>query len=185
MPNLDFGTVSSVYELSFPSNVDENVKTGLFIEIQLCRSMFMEAAEGIGDGFDFLNMDATWAEPYHYTEPPPPSSTTSENTPLAEEQDPRDQHENPRNQNQTLLIITDWARTEAERLVSDSGTIDDHSTNAMLTAGEYFKKNMLQSAHLYTNHHVVFENVSRANVAWLDREEKWSTYVTGRLAEER
>ena len=55
----------------------------------------------------------------------------------------------------------------------------------MLTAGEYFKKNMLQTAHSHTNLYVVFENVSRANVAWLEKEEKWSTYVMGRLAEER
>ena len=59
VPNLDFGTVGSVYEPLFHSPVDGNVKTTLFIENQLCRSTFMEAAEGIGDGFDFLNIDDT------------------------------------------------------------------------------------------------------------------------------
>ena len=85
MPNPNFGTVSSVHELLFHSHVDENVKTGLFIEEQLSRSMFIDAAEGIGDGFDFLNKDATWAEPYHCAEAPPPSSAPLEATALAEQ----------------------------------------------------------------------------------------------------
>lgn len=182
IPNLDLGTVSSVYELSYHSEVDENIKTGLFIEKQICRSMFMEAAEGIGDGFDFLNMDATWAEPYHAIESPSPSSDASVSAAL-EKQDQRKQDE--KTQTQTLFIITDWTRPETERLISDTGRIEDHSTDGVLTAGKYFEKNMLQTADHYTNHHVAFENVSKANVAWLDRDEKWSTYVMRLLAEEQ
>ena len=84
IPNLDLDTVSSVYELSFHSDVDENIKTGLFIEKQLFRNTFMEAAQGMGDGFDFLNMDAAWAESYYAIECPSPSSGASEFTPLGE-----------------------------------------------------------------------------------------------------
>ena len=98
----------------------------------------MEAAEEIGDGFDFLNMDATWAEPYHDNESPSPSLAASESTALAEERGQRTQDEKP--QIQTLLIMTDWARTEAEKFVSDSGRIEDHSTSAVLTAGNILER---------------------------------------------
>ena len=84
IPNLDLDTVSSAYELSFHSDVDENIKTGLFIEKQRCRNTFMEAAQGMSDGFDFLNMDAAWAESYYAIECPSPSSGASEFTPLGE-----------------------------------------------------------------------------------------------------
>ena len=148
-PNLDFGTVSSMYELLFHSPVDENVKTGLFIEKQLCRGMFMETAEGIGDGFDFLNMDATWAEPYHCPETPSPSPSLaiSETTASAEEQHQQKRHETSRTQ--TLLIITDWAHPEAEKLVSDSGTIQDHGTNTTLTTGQYFKNHVSDGSSVH------------------------------------
>ena len=54
-----------------------------------------------------------------------------------------------------------------------------------MTVGEYFAKNILQTAHRYINPHVAFENVSKANVAWLDKEEKWSTYWMRLFAEEQ
>ena len=53
-----------------------------------------------------------------------------------------------------------------------------------MTAGEYFAKNLLQKASGYTNHHVIFENVSASIVQWLDKENKWSTYLARLLAEE-
>ena len=58
-----------------------------YIETQPCRSVFIEAAQGIGDGFDFLNMDATWAEQYHYPEAPNPLVNFTGLTAVAEEQD--------------------------------------------------------------------------------------------------
>ena len=182
MPNLDLGTTSSVYELTYNVPVDENARTGLFIEKQLCRSMFMDAAEGVGDGFDFLNLDAAWAEPYREIESPSVSSGGVESVGSGGQ----DQHEKEKSiPSQTLLIIADWTSPGTERLVSDSGRIDDHGTGGTLTAGEYFAKNMLQTADRYTTHRVAFENVSKVNVAWLDKEEKWSTYVARLLDEEQ
>ena len=141
----------------------------------------MDAAEDVGDGFEFLNLDAAWALPYHEIEVPTPSSDITDSTSSGEQ----NRHKkDKRSQPQTLLIIADWARSESERLISNSGKIDDHTNSGLLTAGEYFAKNMLQTADHYTNHRVVFENVSKVNVAWLDKEEKWSTYVARLLAEE-
>lgn len=48
-----------------------------------------------------------------------------------------------------------------------------------------FAKSILQTAYHYINPHVAFENVLKANVAWLVKEEKWSTYVMRLLAEEQ
>ena len=183
IPNLDLGTISSVYELTYDAPLNDEARTGLFIEKQLCRSIFMDAAEGVGDGFDFLNLDAAWVEPYCEIEPPSVSSAGGVESSGSGE---RDQHKGGKSiQSQTLLIIADWTSPETERLVSDCGRIDDHSTGGVLTAGEYFAKNILQTADRYTKHHVAFENVSEVNVAWLDKEEKWSTYVERLLAEEQ
>lgn len=69
-------------------------------------------------------------------------------------------------------------------MILDSDTIEDPSSSEDFTTGEYFVRDILQKANGYMKHHVAFENVSKANVEWLDKEEKWSTHAARLLAEE-
>ena len=158
--------MSSLYELSFDPTPSSDVKTGLAIEAQLCRSFFQDAAQAIGDGDSFLGMDAVWVEPY--------DPGLGDQTSRAKTTPP-----------QTLFVIISWASQNSETLVLSSGQISEPSSGGQsLTTGEYFAKNVLHLANRYTKNDVAFENVSAANVAWLDKEEKWSTYVARLLAEE-
>ena len=52
------------------------------------------------------------------------------------------------------------------------------------TAGGYFADEILQKASRYTKHQVIFENMTASNVAWLDKNEKWSVYVARLMADE-
>ena len=166
IPPLELGAVSSLYELSFDPTPNSDVKTGLAIETQLCRSFFQDAAQALGDGDSFLRMDAVWVEPYD------PGS--GDQTSQAKTIPPR-----------TLFVIICWASQNSETLVLSSPQISESSSgDQTLTTGEYFAKNILHLADRYTKNDVAFENVSAANVAWLDKEEKWSTYVARLLAEE-
>ena len=179
-PSLDLGAVSTLYELSFNSTPDADVKTGLSIETQLCRNFFLDAAHNVGeDGFPFLGMDATWVRRYD-TPSCSSSSPSSTTTDSAGEAFPegRIPEEN------VLLIILDWATQDAERMILDSGNIEESRGGQIVTTGEYFAKNLLQEASSYTKYHVIFENISASNVRWLDKEEKWSTYVGKLLAAE-
>ncbi len=185
MPSLELGAVSALHELSFNAAPDADLKTDLAIETQLCRNLFFDAAQGIGGGELFLGMDAIWMKRY---DPIPPPSSIS--TSLATSAPPATTDAavviNPDGspQPEILLVITEWATPDAEKAVLDSGQIQDSHTNQVLTTGEYFAKNLLHKASAYTEDRVVFENVSAANVQWLGRDEKWSTYVTRLLAEE-
>ena len=165
VPTLELGAVSSLYELSFHLNLDSDIQTGIAIETQLCRSLFQEAARATGDGNHFLGMDAVWVEPYD----PDLGDRTSqaETTPL-----------------RSLFVIISWASQNSEVLVLSSGQISEPSSGGQITTGEYFAKNILHLASRYTKHDVAFECVSAANVAWLDKEERWSTYVARLQAEE-
>ncbi len=174
MPSLELGAVSALHELSFNAAPDADLKTELAIETQLCRNLFFDAAQGIGGGELFLGMDAIWMERYDPIPSPTPAATDA-----AVEIKP-DGSPKP----EILLVITEWATPDAEKTVLESGQVQDSHTNQVLTTGEYFAKNLLQKASAYTKDRVVFENVSAANVQWLGREEKWSTYVARLLAEE-
>ena len=165
-----------MYELSFNPTPDAHVRTGLAIETQLCRNFFLDAAQRIGDGdVSFLGMDAVWVrqyDPRSWSSSSPPSAATDSAAEAS--RDGETQEEN------VLLIITDWATQDAERTLLGSGKIEESRGGQIMTTGEYFTKNLLKIASGYTKHHVMFENVSASNVQWLDKEEKWSTYV-GRL----
>ena len=172
-PSLELGAVSAIYEFSFNPTPDADIKTGLMIETQLCRNFFFDAAQRIGDGdVSFLGMDAVWVRKYDprswSSSFPPPAVTDS-----AAEVSPtgKTQEEN------VLLIITEWATQDAEKMILGSGRIEESRGGQIMTTGEYFKKNFLKIASGYTKHHVMFENVSASNVQWLDKEERWSTYV--------
>ena len=175
-PSLELGAVSSLYELSFNRELDPIVKTTLGIETQQCRFLFMGAAQGISNGDLFQGIDAAWVEQYHPNPPTSPPSAVSESA-VETKRDGEIRQE-------TLLVITEWASQDGEKTILDSDRIEDPSSGEFFTTGEYFSKNMLQRADEYTKHHVAFENVSKTNVEWLDKEEKWSTYVARLLAEE-
>lgn len=182
MPSLELGAVSAQYEISFTPKPDADVKTGLAIETQLCRNFFLDAAQGIGDGELFLGMDAVWMERY---DPLPPSSSSPPSTAIPDSAVETKRDEETQAKECTLLLITEWASPAIETQILHSGTIEQPSHDGqVLTTGEYFTKNLLQKASAHTKHHVVFENISPANVAWLDKEEKWSTHVARLVAEE-
>lgn len=173
MPSLELGAVSALYELSFNAGHDADVKTELAIETQLCRNLLLDAAQEVGDGDRFLGMDAVWVERYG---PPPPSSSspTATDSAFSKRADEREQ---------ILLVITEWTNQHVEKTMLDSGRIEESRGGQALTIGEYFAKNILQRACTYTKHDVVFENVLPSNSQWLDKGEKWSTYVARLLAE--
>ena len=183
MPSLELGAVSALYELSFTPKPDADVKMGLAIETQLCRNFFLDAAQGIGDGDLFLGMDAVWMERY---DPLASSSSSPPSTAIPDPANETNLDEETQAKESTLLLITDWASPAIETQILHSGTIETSSHDGqVLTTGEYFTKNLLQKASAHTIHHVVFENISPTNVAWLDKEEeKWSTHVARLVAEE-
>lgn len=172
--------MSTLYELSFNPTPDAHTKTGLSIETQLCRNFFLDAANNIGeDDFPFLGMDATWlrqCDPLSWSSSSPPSGMTDSAGEVSS--DDKIHEEN------VLLIILDWATQDAEKLILDSGNIEESRGGQFVTTGEYFTKNLLKEATGFTKHHVILENVSASNVQWLDKEEKWSTYVGKLLAAE-
>ncbi len=173
MPTLELGAVSSLHELTFNPPPSAALKTGLGIETQLCRNSLFDAAQEIEDRDLFLGMDAVWMSPY---EPIIPPSTFPEST-----MEPKEtESSNPI----SLLVMTEWASRGAEKRILDSGRMGESHGGQVWTVGEYFGRNLLQRASAYTRHEVVFENVSAANVEWLDKEEKWSTYVSRLLAQE-
>ena len=176
MPTLELGAVSSLYELSFESQLDADLRTGLTIETQLCRSFFSDAAQDVSDSDLFLGMDAVWIEQY---EAAAPSSSSSTATGLKAEEGKRDEQK-PK----TLLIITEWMTQDAEDMVLGSGNIEESRNGRFLTNGDYFAKKVLQQASTYANHRVIFENISSSNVQWLDKEEKWSTYIKNLIDKE-
>ena len=178
-PSLELGAVSTVYELSFNPTPDADVKTGLAIETQLCRNFLLDAAQGVGDDVSFLGMDVVWVrqyDPRSLSSSSPTSATTDSSAETS--LDGKTQEEN------VLLVIIDWATQDAERMILGSGKIEESRGGQIMTTGEYFTKNILKIASRYTKHHVIFENVSASNVQWLDKEEKWSTYVGRLLAAE-
>ena len=179
MPTLELGAVSSLYELSFEPQPDADVKTGLTIETQLCRNFFSNTAQEMSDSDLFLGMDAVWLERYEPSAPRSPSSTAT-GLKIIEKEEGKTDEQKPK----TLLIITEWTTQDAEKTVLESGNIKESRSGPILTNGEYFSKKLLQQAGTYVNHHVVFENVSASNVQWLDKEEKWSTYVKRLMDEE-
>ena len=65
IPTLELGAVSP--RLGCPDGISRRT--------QLCRSLFQEAAQALGDDDHFLNMDAVWVEPYDpkYRRPDKPS----------------------------------------------------------------------------------------------------------------
>ena len=176
MPTLELGAVSSLYELTFNPPPSADLKTGLGIETQLCRNSLFDAAREIEDCDLFLGMDAVWMSPYEpITIIPPPTSPESTTEP----------NEQTESSNPTsLLVMTEWASQDAEKRILDSGRMGGSHGGQVMTVGEYFGRNLLQRASAYTRHEVLFENVSAANVEWLDKEEKWTTYVRRLLAEE-
>lgn len=178
MPSLDLGAVSSLYELSFDPQPNADLKTGLAIETQLCRNFLFDVAQEHSDGDSFLGMDAVWVRRYDQIPLPSPPSIAVDSA--TEEIRQRDESPQPA----TLLVITEWASQAAEKAILDSGKIEESRGGQVLTTGQYLTKNLLQQARTYTKHHVVFENVSASNVQWLDKDEKWSTYVARLMAEE-
>ena len=176
IPNLELGAVSSLYELSFDPELHPDVKTGLGIQGQQCRYFFRDAAQRIGNGDLFLGMDAIWVEQY--------CPTPSTSSPSIVEELAIGIRRDGEIHSKTLLVVIDWANQDGEKMILDSARIEDRSSGEVFTTGEYFTRNILQKANGYTKHHVAFENVSKANVEWLDKEEKWSTYVARLLAEE-
>ena len=62
MPSPELGAFSSLYELSFELQLDTDHKTGLAIEMALCRNFLFDLAQKIGSGNLFLGMDAVWAK---------------------------------------------------------------------------------------------------------------------------
>ena len=177
MPSLELNAVSALYELSFNAGHDADVKTELAIETQLCRNLLVNAAQEVGDGDRFLGMDAVWVE--RYDPPPPPSSSSPTAIDLT-----FSKRQQVDEQEQILLVITEWTDQHVEKPMLDSGKIEESRGGQALTTGEYFAKNILQRASTYTKHYVVFENVLPSNSQWLDKGEKWSTYVARLLAEE-
>ena len=170
MPALKTGAVSSLYELSFESQPDVDRRTGLTIETQLCRNLLTADSEKLrGDGDLFLGMDASWMEQCGSTGSSSSSSTAT--GPKLQEGKPDEQ--NP----EIFLIMTEWVSTDAEKKLLESGKIKQPHGGPTLTLGEYFSQNLLEQASTYAKHHVVFENVSPFNVQWLDKEEKWSTFL--------
>lgn len=155
MPSLELGAISSPYELSFNPELDPDVKTGLGIEVQQCRYFFMDAAQEIGNGDLFLAMDAVWVEQYYSNPSSSPISAASESA--IEIKRDGEIHQ------KTLLVVTDWASQDGEEMILGSGRIEDPSSGEAFTTGEYFTRNILQKANGYMNHHVAFENVSRAH----------------------
>ena len=176
IPSLELGAVSSLYELSFNPELNPDVKTGLGIQRQQCGIFFRHAAQGIGNGDLFLGMDAVWVEQYYPTPSTSPPSAISESA--IEIRRDGEIHQ------KTLLVVTEWASQDGEKMILDSDRIENPSSGEVFTTGEYFTRNILEKANGYMKHHVAFENVSKANVEWLDKEEKWSTYVARLLAEE-
>lgn len=177
IPCDELGAVTSIYEINFNSELDAKVKTTLGIEIQLCRSFLFREAETIGDGYSelFLGLDAVWLEQYH----PMPSSTIS----LAAPDSAIGRKQDERTQQHTFLVIVGWANQDAEKTILESGRIGVEGGDCLST-GDYFAKNILQRSIGYMKHYVAFENVSEGYEEWLNKEEKWSTYVARLLAEE-
>ena len=161
IPTLELGAVSSLYELSFNVQPEPDLKTELSIEAQLCRNFFLDTSQEAFEGDLFLGMDAVWVERY---EPAAPDSPTQPKPAISSNA-------------ATLLIITEWTNPDAEKVMHASGKIEESRGGPSLTAGEYFDKNLLRRGSAWKEHQVVFENVSASNVQWLDKEEKWSTYV--------
>ena len=159
IPSLELDAVSSLYELFFEPPPDADLKTGIAIETQFCRKIFLDAAQGVGDGdSSFLGMDAIWVEQYEPAAPPT---------------------EPQRNKETTLLLITEYTTQTAESTILSRGTITESrgDDGPVLTTGDYLEKSVLSKASAKAHHHVIFENVSADNVAWLDKGERWSRYV--------
>lgn len=173
MRTVELGVVTSIYELEFDPAPSADVKLGLHIDIQMCRSLFNRATERLNEGDHFLKMDACWIEePQQNLQSPSPSSRTDPTTQMDQAtQIPCTK----------LFLMTKWESAAGERRLLDSADPPRDSTE---TAGGYFADKILQKASRYTKHQVIFENVFGSNVVWLDKDEKWSVYVARLMADE-
>ena len=181
MPSLDLGAASSLYELHFDIEPEDEVKTGLSIEIQLCRSFFVDAAKEVDQDDGFLAIDGSWIEPFRpASSRPSPSSASSQSDPTTEIKSKSE------TKSKTFLVTVEWTSQDAATKVFDGGKIDNPSTDGSAsTLGDYFARNILQKSSRWSKHDVLFENVSATNVDWLNRETKWSTYVMAKEMEYR
>lgn len=160
IPSLEFGAVSSLYELSCTPEPDADVKSGLGIETQSCRSFFNEAARGTRDDGLFLGLDAVWLEEYYAI----PLSFFASATLVS----PIEVGQDRETKQRTILIVTERASQDGERAILHSGRIEESPGGRAFTAGDSFARNLLQKASGYTKYHVTFENVLEANVKGLD-----------------
>ena len=177
MPSLDLGAVSSLYELSFDMEPNDEFKITLGIEIQFCHSFFFDAVEEVDQDDLILGMDGNWIEPFQLaSSPSPPPSSSDTLDPITETESKTE------TERKKYLVIIDWTSQDAANKISSYGRIEKPSLNGSpCTVGDYFASNILEKSSRWSRHDVVFENVSAANVDWLDKEEKWSTYVLERM----
>lgn len=173
MRAVDLGIVSSIYELEVDPAPSADVKIRLHIDIQLCRSLFRAATERLEDGDQFLKMDACWIEePQQISQFPSPSSQTPSTTQMDQV---------TLIPGTKLFLMTEWESAAGEIKMLDSA---DPPENWTETAGGYFADEILQKASRYTKHEVIFENMTASNVAWPNKDEKWSVYVARLMADE-
>lgn len=180
IPSAELDAVSSLYELHFDEEaISDVVKTGLGIEVQLCRQFFGHAAEGVEQGYGFLNMDGVWIEKFRSP------SMSSSGSPSVSPSATQGSVDGAETKAKTFLVITEFLDQHQATTIFNSGSIT-HGPHlaAVCTAGEYFTENILQECSRWSKHDVIFETVYENNVDWLDKEEKWSVYVKRQLAEE-
>ena len=162
--------LSTVYFVTFSKgekNKDEERKVELGIETQVCRQYFQRIAAEIPGGEEGaeanVGLNATWLRPY-----PAMSKAVA-----GLDRDIIIKPEAIRSAFPalTLLVIASWKDLKTEQAV-------------LAKANEYFSKKNLERGSTYEKHHVWLEPVSKTNVAWLDKDEKWSTYVKRLMAAE-
>lgn len=80
-----------------------------------------------------------------------------------------------------LLLITSWKNQEAEK---DVNRIYQGVRNSKKDVEEPFAEDILPKATTFTRHQVALEEITEDNVAFLDSEQKWKTWMTRMFAEE-
>lgn len=162
--------LSTVYFVTFSKgekNKDEEKKVGLGIETQVCRQYFQRIAAEIPGGEEGaeanVGLNAVWLRPY--------LAMSKAVAGLDRDIIAKPEAVGSAFPALTLLVIASWKDMKTEQAV-------------LAKANEYFLKNILERGSTYEKHHVWLESVSKMNVAWLDKDEKWSTYVKRLMAVE-
>ena len=146
-------------------NKDEDTKVTLGIHTQLCRQYFQRiAAELPHDEADAcVGQETFWLKPY-----PAMSKAVAG---LDRDVIVKPEADGSTCPTLTLLVKVDWPDLKIEQAV-------------LARANEYLLKEILERGSTYEKHHLCLEPVTKITAAWLDKDEKWSTYVKRLLAED-